>query len=164
MYYRLLQRAHTCLARYLTRNAVTLLSYIQYAVWMLENLSSVKCSTGLVCKKHKLFFFFLMQCCLVCTFWNCIFISSWIIYENGKVRRGCLEDEEEEHTKNICLKSLGREMLLMCILAILLKDSCILIFFWMSCLDSVLYMLVFKNCFAVLSTCFPRKLGRVQLV
>lgn len=36
----------------------------------------------------------------------------------------------------------------MCMPAILLKDSCILIFFFffcMSCLDSVLYILVFKN-------------------
>lgn len=50
----------TCLARYMSRNAVTLLSYSQHGVWILENLSSVKCSIGLVCKKHKLFSFLLL--------------------------------------------------------------------------------------------------------
>lgn len=42
----------------------------------------------------------------------------------------------------------------MCVLAILLKDSCALIFFFfcMSCLDSVLCILVFKDCGAALST------------
>lgn len=48
--------------------------------------------------------------------------------------------------------------------AILLKDSCILMFFCMLCSDSVLHILVFKDGFAVLSTGFLRKLGRGQFV
>lgn len=88
----------TCLARYLTRNAVTLIGGTQYRAWILENLSSVKCNAGLACKNcmlfsslllpRLLFFFFLMQCCLVCTFWNCIFIRSWIIHKIEKVWGG----------------------------------------------------------------------------
>lgn len=76
---------------------------------------------------------------------------------------GGWREDEEEHTKKCMLEILGVEMLLMCMLAILLKDSCILIFFCMSWLDSVLYILVFKNCHAVLSTCFLSKFRKVQL-
>lgn len=77
---------------------------------------------------------------------------------------GNAEDEEEERTKNVCLKYLGCRRCFHVHASNSAQELLHCDLFCLSCVDSVLCILVFKICFVMLSTCFQKKVRTVSFV